>query len=198
MAAADATTGPVAPKRFIDAMAVIAGRGADHDFLSLPKAIVNGPDWENARFSAVSLSKSYGTLGSSSDALAGTLLESVVHGAEVVLVKHRGLQHHVEAGTAYTLRTPFLHLGPIALNVGAGIGLSHAFGMPSYEDGPRDNPARRYRTQLLLLVDTEWKLANARNWSLLMRVHHRSGAYGLIAPRKVGSNFLAVGLRYTM
>lgn len=81
---------------------------------------------------------------------------------------------------------------------GGGIGLSHAFGTPSYEDGPRDDPARRYHTQLLILVNMEWKLSTATNWSLLMRVHHRSGAYGLIAPPKVGSNFLAIGLRYSL
>ena len=31
--------------------------------------------------------------------------------------------------------------------------------------------------------------------SVVTRIHHRSGAYGLFAPRGSGSNFLAVGLR---
>lgn len=192
------TSEPAASTPPVVAVAVVAGRGVDHNFLTLPKAIASGPDWERSTFGAVSVSRAYGTLGSASDLLARTPLKSVLHAVEAVLVKHQGLQHQAEAGAAYTLKTPFLHLGPVALNAGAGIGLSHAFGTPSYEDGPRDDPAARYRTQLLILVDTEWKLANARNWSMLMRVHHRSGAYGLIAPPKVGSNFLAIGLRYTM
>jgi hypothetical protein len=198
MAATGPTTEPIASAPLIDAVAVVAARGVDHNFLTLPKAIVSGPDWERSTFGAVSVSKGFGTLGSSSDTLANTPLESVLHGVEGVLVKHRGLQHQVEAGAAYTLTTPFLHLGPVATNIGGGIGLSHAFGTPSYEDGPREDPARRYHTQLLILVDMEWKLSTAKNWSLLMRVHHRSGAYGLIAPPKVGSNFLAIGLRYSL
>jgi hypothetical protein len=32
-------------------------------------------------------------------------------------------------------------------------------------------------------------------WSVPVRIHHRSGVYGLIAPRKVGSNFITIGLR---
>ena len=198
IAAANPATELRTSTQAIDAVAVVAGRGVDHNFLTLPKAIVSGPDWERSTFGAVSVSRGFGTLGRSSELLGNTPLASVLHGVEGVLVKHQGLQHHVEAGAAYTLKTPFLHLGPVAVNAGTGIGLSHAFGTPSYEDGSREDPARRYRTQLLLLVDMEWKLAHVRNWSLLMRVHHRSGAYGLIAPPKVGSNFLAIGLRHTL
>ena len=197
-AATRPTTESTASTQPIDAVSVVAGRGVDHNFLTLPKAIVSGPEWERSTFGAVSVSKGYGTLGHSFDALANTPLKSVLHGGEAVLVKHQGLQHHVEAGAAYMVKTPFLHLGPAAVSAGTGIGLSHAFGTPSYEDGSREDPADRYRTQLLILVDVEWKLTNAKNWSLLMRVHHRSGAYGLIAPPKVGSNFLAIGLRHTL
>jgi hypothetical protein len=31
--------------------------------------------------------------------------------------------------------------------------------------------------------------------SLFLRLHHRSGVYGLIAPQHVGSNFITFGLR---
>jgi hypothetical protein len=36
---------------------------------------------------------------------------------------------------------------PIAARFGLGIGLSYALGTPSYEDGPSDDPARRYKLQ---------------------------------------------------
>jgi hypothetical protein len=32
--------------------------------------------------------------------------------------------------------------------------------------------------------------------SITTRIHHRCGFYGVIAPRRVGSNFVAVGVRY--
>lgn len=86
MAATGLTTEPIASAPFIDAVAVVAARGVDHNFLTLPKAILSGPDWERSTFGAVSVSKGFGTLGSSSGILAKTPLESVLHGVEGVLV----------------------------------------------------------------------------------------------------------------
>ena len=106
------------------------------------------------------------------------------------------MQDNAEVGAAYTLHTPDLELGAAGVNFATGVGLSYALGTPSYEDGPLNDPARRYRLQLLLLFDLEWKLHGYGDWSLVTRVHHRSGVYGLIAPSHVGSNFLALGIRY--
>ena len=114
----------------------------------------------------------------------------------MVLLQHRGRQDNVELGAAYMLRTPDLALAQLRVNVGGGLGLSHAFGTPSYEDGPKSDPAKRYHTQLLVLLEAEWSLASLPDWSLVTRIHHRSGAYGLIAPRFVGSNFVVAGVRY--
>jgi hypothetical protein len=74
--------------------------------------------------------------------------------------------------------------------------LSYAFGTPVYEDGPKNEPDRHYRLQMLALFEVEWRLRDVENVSLVTRIHHRSGVYGLIAPRHVGSNFLAAGLRF--
>jgi hypothetical protein len=145
----------------------------------------------------VALGKTRGTLGGSFAALQDSPVSDVRHGYEIVLAKHHGLQSQVELGGAFTLRSPDLTLGPLAVNAGAGVGLSRAFGTPTYEDGPFDNPTRRYKTQLLFLFEAEWKLRYWEQLSIVTRVHHRSGAYGLIAPRNVGSNFLAVGVRYS-
>ena len=57
---------------------------------------------------------------------------------------------------------------------------------------PLDNGASS--GQFLLLVENHWRLADSDKWSVVLRVHHRSGVYGLVAPRNVGSNFLAVGV----
>jgi hypothetical protein len=180
-----------------DSVLLYTAQGADHNLPNLPKAILRGRiKWESSYFNAFALSKTRGTLGGSLAALQDSPVSDVRHGYELVLAKHHGLQSQVELGGAFTLRSPDLSLGPLAINVATGIGLSHAFGTPAYEDGPFDNSTRRYKTQLLILIEAEWRLRYWERLSIVTRVHHRSGAYGLIAPRNVGSNFLAAGVRY--
>lgn len=180
-----------------DSVSLYAGQGANHNLRELPgRIITRNVEWDRTYFAAMGFGKVRGTLGQSIDSLQGTLFESVLHGYETVLVKHSGLQSNAEVGAAYMLRTSDLQLGKLGVNFGAGAGLSYALGYPSYEDGPDNDPARRYRLQLLALFDLEWRLAGFDKMSLNTRVHHRSGVYGLIAPRHVGSNFLAVGIRY--
>jgi hypothetical protein len=172
--------------RLFDSVAVFAGQGADHNLEQLPGRILSGtPEWEKSYFWAVSGYKA-----------RDKFWAMLRHGYELVLAQHHGLQDNAEAGAAYMLKTGDLALGTMAVNLAAGMGLSYAFGAPAYEDGPLDDPGRRYRLQLLLLFDAEWRLQSVDALSLVMRVHHRSGAYGLIAPRHVGSNFLAAGIRY--
>ena len=171
-------------------------RAAKHNLPELPGAIARGDlQWQPSYFTALALRRTFGALGGAGNSLQGGPLAGIEPGLEIVLAGHRGLQHNGELGVAGTLRAAPWALGAVNLAPGAGIGLSHAFGTPSYEDGPVSQPSRRYPTQLLLLFDVEWSLRQWPGLSLVTRVHHRSGAYGLIAPRHVGSNFLALGLR---
>lgn len=183
--------------RVFDAVTLYGGQGVDHNLREVPGAILGGDlDWERSYFTSLGFSKDLGQLGDGIAFLRGTPFGALGYGYEAILVKHRGLQDHVEAGAVGKLTTPAFFLGPVGVNAAVGVGLSHAFGTPSYEDGSRDDPQRRYRTQLLFTVDLEWMVRGVDNFSVVTRVHHRSGAYGLAAPRHVGSNFLAVGLRY--
>jgi hypothetical protein len=178
-------------------VSVYAGQGADHNLPELPEAILTGDiEWEKSYFISFGLGKTRGTLGENLEFLQETFFADFGHGYELVLVQHRGLQSNQEMAGAYTLRTPDAYLGPLGVNLGAGMGLSYAFGTPSYEDGPRDDPDRRYRLQLLALFELEWRIRGIEDFSFVTRVHHRSGGYGVIAPRYVGSNFMAAGLRY--
>jgi len=187
----------LATEAVFDRVSVYAGQGADHNLRQLPGQIINGNlDWDKTYFNALGFGKARNTLGQSSVSLVGTPFANVRQGYEVVLVQHRGLQSNAEAGAAYTLRTPDLQMGSLSVNFGSGAGLSYALGIPSYEDGSKDNPQRRYRLQLLALFDLEWRMRGFENVSVVTRVHHRSGVYGLIAPKHVGSNFLAAGIRY--
>ncbi|MDO8262489.1 MAG: hypothetical protein Q7T21_04610 [Gallionella sp.] len=180
-----------------DSVSVYAGQGANHNLIELPgKIITRSLDWDKTYFAALGFGKVRGTLGQSVESFQGTPFASFLHGYEAVLVKHSGLQSNAEMGAAYMLKTPDLQLGELGVNFGAGAGLSYALGYPSYEDGPDNDPARRYRMQLLALFELEWRMIGFDKLSVITRVHHRSGVYGLIAPRHVGSNFLAVGVRH--
>lgn len=180
-----------------DSVTVYAGQGANHNLRELPNKIITGNlDWDKSYLAALGFGKIRGTLGQSIESFQDTPLASLRHGYETVVVKHLGLQSNAEVGAAYMLKTPDLEMWKLGVNFGAGAGLSYALGNPSYEDGPDNDPGRRYRMQLLALFELEWRMIGIDNLSIITRVHHRSGVYGLIAPRHVGSNFLAAGMRY--
>lgn len=180
-----------------DSVTLYGGQGADHNLRELPGVIARGDiDWEKSYFLGVGLGKTGPRLGQSIELLQDTPLAELKQNYELILLKHHGLQHNAEIGAAYLLRTPDLQLGPVGVNLAAGTGLSYAMGTPSYEDGPKDDPSRRYPFQLLALFELEWKLRNVKSLSFTTRVHHRCGVYGVIAPPHVGSNFMTVGLRY--
>ena len=194
---AAAQTDSPPPPRIFDSVGLYAGQGVDLNLRELPGAVLRGElKRESSYFVGLGLGKVRGTLGGSIEALRGTFVENIRHGYEIVLVQHHGLQDNFELGAAYLLRSPDLALARLRVNVAGGAGLSHAFGTPSYEDGPADDPGRRYPTQLLLLLEAEWGWDSLPQVALVTRVHHRSGAYGTIAPSHVGSNFVAAGLRY--
>lgn len=118
-------------------------------------------------------------------------------GLEAIVVKHYGMQHNWEADLAYTFRFAELSICSLTLRFGVGFGLSYALSTPHYEDGPRDNPDKRYQFQNYDAYEIEWGIASFPRIGLVTRIHHRSGVYGLIAPSHVGSNFLTLGLRFS-
>lgn len=195
--AAHAQGRPQDDGRIFDSVTGYYARGVDLNLREFPRAIFRGDlRQEDSWFWGVGLGKTRGTLGQSLAPLSGTFVENVRHGYEVVLLQHWGRQDNVELAAAYFLRSPDAELGFLRVNAMAGTGVSHAFGTPTYEDATASEPDKRYRTQFLLLLELEWSLAQAPAFSFVTRIHHRSGIYGLVAPSKVGSNFVVAGVRY--
>ncbi|MBD0270378.1 MAG: hypothetical protein ICV73_00490 [Acetobacteraceae bacterium] len=116
---------------------------------------------------------------------------------EGVVLKHFDLQDHWEvAGGAFarTGQIP-LFLGA-ALNLAAGGGLSYAFSDPNLEAGRSGvRGVDTYRLQFYLAFETELAHAAVPGWNLVGRLHHRSGAYGVLSEKGSGSNFVGLGLR---
>ena len=121
-------------------------------------------------------------------------------GLTLVAAKHSGMQSHVELDAAWTAKYNRLlpEDSPINFDIAAGIGLSYAFDTPVYEDPEikEDGTVKYYQFQSYLHFDLELYTPSLESLHLLLRVHHRSGIYGLIAPSGVGSNFVGAGLVY--
>lgn len=114
---------------------------------------------------------------------------------EFIGLRHFGGQHNLEVDIAYMVRTPYHEWSGLRFRGGGGLGPSLALGRPSAEDGPDDHPEKRSRLQNYIALELEISGGEADGAALVLRVHHRSGAYGLVAPNGVGSNFLTLGLR---
>jgi hypothetical protein len=123
-------------------------------------------------------------------------LSNIRTGVELMEVKYSGLQDNFETDLAYVLELSQLEFWGVTLKLTIGYGPSVAHGTPSYEDGSADDPDKRYKFQLYGMYETEWGLRDYPAISIVYKVHHRSGAFGLIAPPQVGSNFMNWGLRY--
>lgn len=174
-----------------------AGQGVDANLTGLPKQVLRGNiKWEPSYFTAVGYAEPVSLPGWVTGSLGSVGISEPTAVVEVMGVQHRGRQTNFEADLAFVLRTGFAHFGPTRVRAGVGLGVSYAFGTPSYEDGPEFDRSRRYRFQNYNAIELEAGLDQVPNTTLVTRVHHRSGLYGLVAPRQVGSNFLTVAVRH--
>ena len=114
------------------------------------------------------------------------------------IVQHFGLDDNTEAALAIVLRSGEIPLWENAsVNVAWANGLSYAFTAPEFEKGT--GGVRGVDTiplQYYLGLESEWTLDTRNHWHFVTMLHHRSGIYGLISPRKTGSNYIGAGLRF--
>ena len=112
-------------------------------------------------------------------------------------VKHFGDQNHWEFNGLAAIRwLPLPWDKYIDTSFAAGTGLSYATEIPKVELRRRGEDQA---AQLLvyLMLELAFNLPQAENWSLVTRLHHRSGAFGLFSGVTGASNALGVGLKYT-
>jgi hypothetical protein len=77
-------------------------------------------------------------------------------------------------------------------------GLSYVSGDISYEDGTIEEPDKTYHFQNYLQFQVNVGYKTYKNINAFFRIHHRSGVYGIVAPPKVGSNFVGLGINYKL
>ncbi len=112
---------------------------------------------------------------------------------EMNITRHSGEQDHLEANFAASFRWwTFPWDNWVETTLAHGIGPSFAAEHPPVEENDDDTADR-----FLLFMQTEFTFAPPvdSRWEFLVRIHHRSGVFGLISEDS-GSNFLAGGFRY--
>lgn len=175
-----------------------AGRGVDSNLVDIfPKAIKGELDMDDTWLYALGYYHPLGTPGLLQSVFNVLGVSNTRTGVEAVLGRHHGLQANWETDAAWQWRFAGWTLGPLAIRPGIGLGFSYALSRPTYEDGPQGNEEKRYRFQNFNTYELEWSAPDVSRLALVTRIHHRSGMYGIIAPSRVGSNFLTVGLRYS-
>lgn len=113
-------------------------------------------------------------------------------------VLHWGMQDHLETNGVIIARWmdfPWDHW--LDTRIAFGEGLSYAFRRPYLE--PRKDPDAGDSKQFInyLMAEVEFVLPRLPQWSSFIRVHHRSGVFGLFGGVEGGSNFVGTGLRYS-
>lgn len=110
------------------------------------------------------------------------------------VAKHFGDQDHWEFNGLVVARwLPFPWDHVIDTSFAMGEGLSYATETPELEARHHDETS-----QFLdyLMFEFAFSLPSVPEWSLITRIHHRSGAYGLFNGVHGASNAWGVGLRY--
>ncbi len=115
---------------------------------------------------------------------------------EAQLAKHYRGQDHWEVNLVAIYRWqyfPWNHRLRTTLAIGDG--LSYAAEIPPLEEASKTNVGA---TRLLnyILVETTFAPPEVSDWSLVVRVHHRSGIFGLFDDVEGGSNIIAAGIKF--
>lgn len=114
---------------------------------------------------------------------------------EAQVAKHFGDQDHWEFNVVPFFRwLPFPWDAHLDTSFAIGAGLSYATSVPEIEV---ENYGETARFLGALMFEFEFSLPHFPHWSLITRLHHRSGAGGLFSGVRGASNAWAIGIRYS-
>jgi len=110
------------------------------------------------------------------------------------VAKHFGDQDHWEFNFLASIRwLLFPWDAYLDTSFALGLGLSYATSLPEIED---KNHAEAAQFLGAVMLEFAFSLPRYPAWSLITRIHHRSGAGGLFSGVTGASNALAIGIRY--
>ena len=115
---------------------------------------------------------------------------------EAQLGKHYRGQSHLELNLVAIYRwqkTPWDNI--LKTSFAIGDGLSYASEVPPLEAASHTNTGAA-RLLNYIMVEMTAAPPQAKDWAMVVRVHHRSGVDGLFNDVKGGSNVIAIGLKF--
>lgn len=170
------------------------GRWANTDILDVPERTFTGNlSFRDSNFAGVGLGRvlvpSFAIpLPGTDFAFRGNRIE-----LEGQVLRHFGGQDHWEGVLALMFRTGQIPLaGGLSMNIAFGEGFSYASAPPRLEGSFRVEPSRFLN---YLAFEIEFSHASLPGVYFVPRIHHRSGVFGLVAPKESGSNFIGAGIR---
>jgi hypothetical protein len=112
------------------------------------------------------------------------------------IVKHSGFQRHWEVNGLVAARwLPFPWDNYLDTSFAGGAGLSMASEIPKLEE-ERNGEGQTEPLLVYLMLELAFSLPKTSNWSLITRIHHRSGAFGLFNGVTGSSNAWAFGIKF--
>jgi hypothetical protein len=115
--------------------------------------------------------------------------------AEGQIGKHFGEMDHWEFNGLLTLRWhPFWWDKHVETSLAVGDGLSWATEIPEVEKEDDENAQELLN---YMLIELTLGLPKYPQWDLVVRIHHRSGVFGLFGGVYGGANFLCGGVKYS-
>jgi len=113
---------------------------------------------------------------------------------EIQAVKHTKGQNHEELNGLVAIRWyPFPWDHYLDTDFAAGVGLSYATELPEFEVANHDEAAQFLA---YILLELEFRPQSWKDWSVVLRSHHRSGAFELFNDVRGASNSLGMGIKY--
>ncbi len=125
----------------------------------------------------------------------GNLFGRIDFELEGQVVKHLAGQHHWEFNAlaiARWLRFPWNDI--IKTSFAVGEGLSLATETAVYEEKYHDEKTNKFLNYVMFEFD--FALPHEHRWSLVTRLHHRSGVFGLFNGVYGATNAFGLGIRY--
>ena len=112
------------------------------------------------------------------------------------IVKHFDGQEHWELNGLGVIRwLPFPWDKYLDTSFASGAGLSYATETPGVEEERRGDD-QTARLLAYLMLELELAMPDSRHWSLVSRIHHRSGAFGFFSGVTGASNAWGFGIKY--
>ncbi len=176
---------------------VVSHKWAASRLPHLPRNIIRGElTFDESYLNGIIISRQFGVVDFQ-PGIMENLFDGIRLEMELTASQHRGIQEHSEVTAAVTSRTPDLETDLGDFSFGWSNGFSYASSRPDLErgrDGVRGEDTVQF--QYYMGFEVEYSPAFLENGAMFVRLHHRSGIYGLVSPPKTGSNFIGAGIRF--